>query len=197
MNYFYQLRAGGLSLVLALGFSLAGQAQSRFMTREGVTSFSASSMLEDIESRSEQTAAVLDLQTQQLAFTVPVKSFQFKRTLMQEHFNENYMETERYPKATFTGKLVALDEAALRGGGRQKVVAEGDLTIHGVTKRVQVPGTLELQNGRLLVQAAFSVAPADYQIEIPLLVRNHVAKVVAVQLALSCAAVGLQATTRP
>jgi polyisoprenoid-binding protein YceI len=167
------------------------------MTREGIISFSASSPLEDIESRSAQTAAVLDLPSRQLAFTVPVKSFQFKRSLMQEHFNENYMETERYPKATFTGQLAALDAAALQSGNPQKVVAEGDLTIHGVTKRVQVPGTLALQNGRLLVQAAFSVAPADYNIEIPLLVRNHIAKIVAVQVALNCAAAGSAATVRP
>lgn len=183
-----RLRTCGLSFLLALAATLAGHAQTRFTTREGVVSFSASSPLEDIEARSQQTAAVLDLQTQQLAFTMPVKSFQFKRTLMQEHFNENYMESDRYPKATFTGRLLAVDAAALRSGGAQKVTAEGDLTMHGVTKRVQVPGTLELQNGRLVVLAQFAVSPADYQIEIPLLVRDHIAKSVSVRVALSCEA---------
>ena len=190
------LRTGGLALLLGLSF-ITAKAQGRFMTREGVVTFSASSVLEDIDARSQQTAAVLDLATQQLAFTIPVKSFQFKRTLMQEHFNENYMESEKYPKATFTGKLAAVDLNALRNGGAQKVTAEGDLTMHGVTKRVQVPGTLELQNGRLLVRADFNVTPGDYKIEIPMLVREHIAKIVNVQVALNCEATGLQAATRP
>jgi hypothetical protein len=192
-----QLRAAGLALLLGLSLAFKAGAQSRFLTREGLTTFSASSPLEDINARSQKTAAVFDLQTQQLAFTIPVTSFQFKRTLMQEHFNENYMESERYPKATFKGKLAALDLAALRSGGPQKVTTEGDLTIHGVTRRVQVPGTLELRNGRLLVRADFEVAPADYKIEIPLLVRNHIAKVVAVRMELSCEAANLQAANRP
>ena len=177
---------GILLITGTLGLPQKSLSQGRYQTREGVVTFFSASPLEDIEARSQQTAAVLDLQTQQLAFTMPIKSFQFKRTLMQEHFNENYMESDRYPKATFAGRLLAIDAAALSSGGPQKVTAEGNLTIHGVTKQVQVPGTLELQNGRLLVLAQFAVAPADYQIEIPLLVRNHIAKSVSVRVTLSC-----------
>lgn len=192
----YSLR---LCLLLAAGLTIALQAkaQGRYLTREGSVSFFSSSPLEDIEARSQQTSALVDLQTLQLAFTIPIKSFQFKRTLMQEHFNENYMESERYPKATFTGKLTSLNMEALRAGGPQPVVADGNLTIHGVTQHVQVPGTLEFKGGRLLVMANFSVAPADYKIEIPALVRDHIAKIVAVRVAMSCDAVGLQASSHP
>ncbi|WBO83378.1 YceI family protein [Hymenobacter yonginensis] len=184
----------GPVLLLFLGLLphlAAGQA--RFQTRTGLLSFFSASPLEDIEARSQQTAAVLDLNTRQVAFSLPVKSFQFRRTLMQEHFNENYLESDRYPRATFAGRLLALDEEALRAGGARPVTAEGDLTIHGVTRHVQVPGTLELQNGRLRVLATFNVAPADYQIDIPALVRDHIAKVVQVRLDLSCEAVAATA----
>ncbi|WP_260625817.1 YceI family protein [Hymenobacter sediminicola] len=194
----HRMRASAWLLLLSLLLLAAGaRAQSRYMTREGVVTFFSSSPVEDIEARSQQTAAILDLQTRQLAFTIPVKSFQFKRTLMQEHFNENYLESDRYPKATFTGKLTAVDAEALRNGGPQKVTAEGDLTIHGVTRHVQVPGTLELQNGRLVVHATFPVAPADYKIEIPALVRDHIAKIVSVRVAMSCETAGLPAAARP
>lgn len=189
-----------LSLLVLVGLLWAAPAahgQGKYLTREGVVSFFSSSIMEDIEARSQQTSAVLDLPTQQLAFTIPIKSFQFKRTLMQEHFNENYLESDRYPKATFTGKLTALNLEALRAGGPQPVMADGNLTIHGVTQHMQVPGTLELKNGRLLVAADFSVAPADYKIEIPALVRDHIAKIVRVRVALSCDPVGLQASSKP
>ncbi|QJX46013.1 YceI family protein [Hymenobacter taeanensis] len=164
-----------------------GKAQeTRYQTRTGFISFFSSSPLEDIEARSQQTSAVLDLQTGQLAFSIPIRSFAFKRTLMQEHFNENYLESERYPKATFSGRLLEVNLPELREASKvQMVTAEGDLTIHGVTHRVQVPGTLQLQNGQLLVQAVFTVAPADYKIEIPALVRDHIAKSVQIKVRLA------------
>ncbi|WP_245326190.1 YceI family protein [Hymenobacter wooponensis] len=176
---------------LLIGWLLLGahwvQAQdTRYQTRTGVISFFSSSPLEDIEARSQQASAVLDLQTSQLAFSIPIRSFEFKRSLMQEHFNENYLESERYPKATFTGRLLEVNLPELRETSKvQTVTAEGDLTIHGVTSRVRVPGTVQLQNGQLLVQATFNVAPADYKIEIPALVRDHIAKSVQVKVRLT------------
>lgn len=159
------------------------------MTQKGTVSFFSSSILEDIEAHTEQAAALVDLQTQQIAFSIPIKSFQFKRTLMQEHFNENYMESDRFPKSTFKGKVLDLDPDALAKGQSQRVSVEGDLTIHGVTKHLTVTGALEQQKGVLMVNAYFSVAPADYGIEIPLLVRENIAKIVGVKVVLSCDAV--------
>ncbi|MBC6988120.1 YceI family protein [Hymenobacter jejuensis] len=158
----------------------------KYLTRNGVVTFYSTSIIEDIEARSDQMAALVDLQGSQLAFTLPIKSFQFKRTLMQEHFNENYMESGKYPKSSFSGRITDLDANALFKGGSQRVTVEGDLTIHGVTKHISVPGSLEMQHGALLVHAYFSVAPADYNIEIPLLVRENIAKVVGIRVALSC-----------
>ncbi len=186
-----------ISLLLVLASLAAprpGRAQGKFMTKTGRVSFFSTSIIEDIEARNLAAAAVLDLGTGQLAFAVPIKEFAFKRTLMQEHFNENYMESEKYPRATFTGRFTGrftgADAAAMGVAGSHTIQVEGDLTLHGVAHHLMVPGTLELKNGQLLAFAFFSVAPADYNIEIPLLVRENIAKIVSIRVALTCDPVG-------
>ncbi|WP_400192835.1 YceI family protein [Hymenobacter sp. B81] len=176
---------GWLVLLLLISPALA-PAQDKYLTHKGTVSFFSTSILEDIEATTTQGSALIDLSSGQLAFSIPIRSFQFKRTLMQEHFNENYMESERFPKSSFKGRTVAFDAAALRKGGSQRVTVEGDLTIHGVTRRVTASGALELQRGVLLVNAYFSVAPADYGIEIPLLVRENIAKTVGIKVSMIC-----------
>jgi polyisoprenoid-binding protein YceI len=193
------MKASSRLLFLVLWLLLRGPAsyaqETRYVTRAGTISFFSESPMEDIEAQSQQTSALLDLQTNQLAFSLPIRSFQFKRSLMQEHFNENYMESERYPKATFVGRLLKVNPVALRASSAaQSVTAEGELTIHGVTRPVRVPGTLQLQNGHLLVEATFMVAPADYQIKIPALVRDHIAKSVQVRVHLRAEPVRSTAT---
>ena len=175
-------------LVALLGWLAAAPvpAPTRFFTRSGTISFFSATPLEDIEATNQLVAAAVDVQSGQLAFTVPMPEFQFRKKLMQEHFNENYLESEKYPKSTFKGRLVDFGAAALDRPGPQPVVAEGELTIHGVTRHVRVPGTLERQGNRLLVNTKFAVAPADYNIEVPLLVRGHLAKTVDVTVVLAC-----------
>lgn len=177
-----------LLILLGLLGSLASPAlaQARYFTRTGTIRFFSATPFEDIEARNQLVGAVVDVQAGQVAFSVPMKEFKFPKTLMQTHFNESYVESEKYAAATFTGRLVDFDAATLAGAGPQAVQVEGDLTIHGVTRRVRVPGTLERQGNRLLIGARFAVAPADYHIEIPALVREHLAKSVDVTVALTC-----------
>jgi hypothetical protein len=177
-----------LGWLLLAAFS--GRAQGRYLTKTGHIDFFSGSPIEDIEANNNKVAAVLDLATGQLAFSAPIREFQFKRTLMQEHFNENYLESEKYPKATFTGRFAGADAAALGGPGPHPVQVEGDLTMHGVTRHLTVPATLELKAGQLLASATFNVAPADYNIEIPMLVRDRIAKSVRVRVSFSAAATG-------
>ena len=189
-----------LLFVFLLFSALEGaRAQTKYMTKTGRVSFFSATPIEDIEARTQQTAAILDFGTGQLAFSIPIKSFVFKRTLMQEHFNENYLESDKFPKATFTGRFVGFEAATLATAGPHAVPVAGDLTLHGVTHRVQVPATVELKDGQVLAAATFQVASADYNIEIPLLVRNNIAKVVTVRVALTCApvAAAVGATTAP
>jgi polyisoprenoid-binding protein YceI len=177
-----------LVLVALLGWLAAGPAQApaRFFTRTGTISFFSATPVEDISATNQRVAAAVDVTTGQLAFTVPMQDFQFPKKLMQTHFNENYVESEKYPKASFSGRLVGFAPAALASAGPQPAVAEGDLTIHGVKRHLRVPGTLEKQGNRLLVNAKFAIETADYNIEIPMLVRGHIAKTVDVTVALAC-----------
>ncbi|SDY90959.1 YceI family protein [Hymenobacter psychrophilus] len=176
----------GLAVLLLSGaLATPARAQGKYLTQEGAASFFSTSIIEDIEATTKQVAAVFDLHSGQLAFSIPVKSFAFKRTLMQEHFNENYLESDKYPKATFRGRIVDLDMGKLLKDG-QRVSVEGDITIHGVTRRLTVPGALAFSQGSLLVNAYFSISPADYGIEIPRLVRENIAKIVGIKVSLIC-----------
>jgi polyisoprenoid-binding protein YceI len=196
---------GRLKSLLVAGLWLGGmagpqvvQAQGKYMTRAGHVSFFSASILEDIEARNDKVAAVLDMATGQTAFSVPIHEFQFKRTLMQEHFNENYMESEKYPKATFTGQVTDAPQVLKQlASGPQNVEVEGTLTLHGVTRKMLISGTLQLRDNQLVVFAYFNIAPADFAIDIPLLVRENIAKSVSVRVTMTCDAVSPALASKP
>ena len=201
IHYINRFRCLLLALLGVLG-CLAGlpaaQAQGRYMTRAGHISFFSVSIMEDIEAHNEKVAAVVDLSSGQMAFSVPIHDFVFHRTLMQEHFNENYMESDKFPRATFTGQLLNLPLIVKQlAAGLQKVDAEGNLTLHGVTHKVQVSGTVQQRDGALVVFAYFNVAPADYAIDIPMLVREHIAKSVGIRMNIVCPAVTTEMVSQP
>ena len=158
----------------------------RYTTASGQTTFFSTAPLEDIEALNSRVAAIFDLNTGQLAFSMLMKDFQFKNSLMQEHFNENYAESEKYPRARFTGTLVTMPTEDQLRSGPQPVYVQGLLTIHNVKRKVRVPGTLQLRGNDLVVTSKFSVAPADYKIKIPALVRNNIAKSIDISVILTC-----------
>jgi polyisoprenoid-binding protein YceI len=164
----------------------AAATSQRYTTANGQTTFFSSAPIEDIEALNSQVAAIFDLSTGELAFSMLMKDFQFKNSLMQEHFNENYAESDKYPRARFTGTLLTRpDEMQLRNGPRL-VYVDGVLTIHNVKRTVRVSGTLQLRGNDLVVTSKFAIAPADYKIKIPALVRNNIAKSIDVSVILSC-----------
>ncbi|WP_400193607.1 YceI family protein [Hymenobacter sp. B81] len=177
-----------LLIALAAGLLLVLPAVAqKYAARAGTVTFFSSAPLEDISARNTQVAASIDLGTQQLAFVVPMKEFVFANGLMQQHFNENYVESDKYPRATFSGRLLDWPAAGLPASGAVPVQVEGELTIRGVKRRIRVPGTLERQGAQLVATTRFDVAPADYHIEIPALVREHIAKSVTVRVQAVCA----------
>ncbi len=147
-------------------------------------SFFSEAPLENIEAHNKQTTSLFDVATGEIAFVVPIKGFQFKKSLMQEHFNENYMESDKYPNGTFKGKVSGYDPEK---SGKQTAVAEGDLTIHGVTRKVRIEGTLQLQPGKATLNATFPVKLADHDIDIPQVVFYNIAEVVEVTVQLEYA----------
>jgi polyisoprenoid-binding protein YceI len=152
--------------LLALTTSAFSQ---QYLTREATLSFDAGSPLEDIYAVSESASAVYDAATGKLGVQVLMTSFQFKRALMQEHFNENYAESEKFPKAQFTG--------VFQGGE-----AIGQLTIHGQTKDIAVPCEILEADGSLILNAEFPVNIEEFGIAIPGAVADKIAKDAKVQV---------------
>jgi polyisoprenoid-binding protein YceI len=111
-----------------------------------------------------------------------IKGFEFKRALMQEHFNENYLESDKIPKAGFKGKITNLASVDFTKDGIYPVEVSGDLTIHGVTKKITAKGTIEIKGKVVTVKSKFEVVPKDYNIQIPSLVENKIAKEVDVNI---------------
>lgn len=156
--------------------SIQGLFAQRYMTKNGKISFFSEAPLENIEAHNNQVNCALDTQTGDLVFKVLMKSFQFEKALMQEHFNENYVESDKYPNATFQGKVVNLDEIDFTNNGNYPADIEGNLTIHGVTKTIREKGTFEIMDGKIKGTSKFTVLLADYDISIPAPVVDNIAK---------------------
>jgi len=150
----------------------------KYITRTGYIRFFSTTSVEDIEAKNYQFTSILDAATGELVFKGLMKSFQFPKALMQEHFNEKYVESDKYPNAEFKGKIKDFKSEILKVGKVVEVMVEGDLTMHGVTKKVSEKGTVELKaDGKVVAKSQFKVKPEDYSIKIPSLVRNSIAEV--------------------
>lgn len=155
-----------------------------FITRTGFISFYSHTSLEDIKAENNQVYAVIDATKKNIAFMLLMKSFAFERELMQEHFNENYAETDKFPKASFNGTYTG--NVDLTKNGTYSIVVSGALTIHGVTKNVQATATLEVNGSVLSGNAHFQVKPEDYNIIIPSLVRDKIAPMMDINVKINC-----------
>ncbi len=150
----------------------------KYMTRTAKISFDATAQgsPEDIMAVNNEVANILDAKTGDLVFQAPVKSFKFERALMQEHFNENYMESDKYPKAEFKGVVTTISTVNFTTDGSYDVKVSGKLTIHGVTNDVSVPGTVAVSGSSVTLKAKFNVKLADYKIAVPGVVADKVGK---------------------
>jgi polyisoprenoid-binding protein YceI len=152
----------------------------KIMTRTGKVSFFSSTPIENIEAFNNEAAAAYDASKGDLVFQMAIKGFKFDKQLMQEHFNESYMESDKFPKASFVGKIADYNKVDLKKNGSYKVVANGTMTIHGVTKNVSIPGTIDVKDGAATFKTTFNVATSDYNIKIPSVAEGKIAKSIAV-----------------
>lgn len=160
-------------LLVLLAAALPLQAQ-QFITQEGKAHFVSEAPLELIEAQSEELRGALDVSANTFAFAIPVQSFKgFNSPLQQEHFNENYMESKRFPRAIFKGKIV--DDVDLRRPGTYQVRAKGLLQIHGVEQERIIPVTIVVALEQIQATASFNVLLADHNISIPKLVYQKIA----------------------
>lgn len=154
----------------------------KYKATKGFVSFFSTTPVEDIKAVNNAVGSLLNTETGDLVFSINISDFQFEQSLMKEHFNEKYMETEKYPKARFVGKLSALrNDVAIA----QEVKATGKMTMHGVTRDIEVTGTLQKTGDAWVMKAKFPVRLKDYQIEIPKLLWEKIAEVVDVTVDLS------------
>lgn len=152
--------------------------QDKYFTKSGKIAFHSKAPLENIEANNKSATCVMDIKTGNLQFAVLMKGFEFEKALMQEHFNENYIESHKYPKADFKGVVVNNAEINYTKDGTYTAKVKGKLTIHGETKEVETEGTINVKAGKLETTANFNVELSDYKIEIPKLVKDNISKIV-------------------
>ena len=170
-----------MTAAFVLPFALS--AQERWSTRSGNVSFFSSTPMENIEAKNNKLSSVYDATTGEIVFVALIKSFEFEKALMQEHFNENYMESTTFPKASFKGKLEGLKAGDLRKAGSYTVTVVGELTMHGVTKPVSTTGTFTVApTGQVSASCDFNAKPADYGIKIPGMVKDNIAEEIKIQV---------------
>lgn len=139
----------------------------KFMTRTAVIRFFSEAPLENIEAVNRQVLAIYDDTRKELAFRVTMKAFEFEKAAMQEHFNRDYVHSDKYPQSTFEGRIVDPSSFQLSSGQPVKVKVSGNLTLHGVTKAVTEWGTVGFEDGKVKLQAEFTLLLSDYNIKVP------------------------------
>lgn len=165
--------------LFALSFCFTSYSQI-YISKDGTTKFTSEAPLELIKAQSGKTTGVVDFGTKNVAFSVEIKTFNgFNSELQKEHFLENYMETEKYPKAIFKGKLI--DDVDLTKPGTYSVRAKGTFNIHGVEKEKIIKVKLVIKDGQVDAESEFEVPLNDHDIKVPKIVNQKIASVIMVQ----------------
>ena len=168
-------------LVMGIVISQAASSQTYF-TRTGLTEFKASvKAFEPVEAKNNSTTVILKAQTGDLAAQLFINAFQFRVALMQEHFNENYMASNEFPKAIFRGKFKDFDLASIIE--KKEYDLSGSLTIKGVEKNMNTKAVVEKEGDRIILSATFSVTPKEFGIKIPAIVKDKIADIINIIIA--------------
>jgi polyisoprenoid-binding protein YceI len=154
------------------------QAQDKYFTKTGKINFDATAPAspENITAVNKSVTVVMDIKTGAIQFAVLMKGFEFERALMQEHFNENYVESGTFPKAEFKGTIQNNQQVDYSKDGSYNVKVKGMLTMHGETREVEANGIVKVSGGKIYITSAFNVLLADYKITVPKLVEDKVGK---------------------
>ncbi len=165
------------NLVFLISFiSLNIFSQSKYITKTGVVNFEASvPSFEEVSAKNNATTAILNTDNGEFAALVLVKGFRFKNALMEEHFNENYAESDKFPKATFKGIILDLNLGLL--GSKTNLIMKGELSFHGKIKSLNnIPITLTKENGIIKMTGKLTVKTSDFDIKIPKIVKTKVSE---------------------
>jgi polyisoprenoid-binding protein YceI len=160
-----------ISLFLVCYFPAINAQQ--YLTKEAEISFFSKAPIEDISAKNNKVSGVYDAETKQLVFQLNISDFIFPKSLMQEHFNENYLESDKFPKASFLGDVDDINE---------ELIATGILKIHGESNEVEVKGSLVKRNDSVMISATFTIQLKDYDIKIPKIVMYNIAEEIEVTI---------------
>lgn len=176
---------GAKKTIVTIGFVFITTvlfAQDKYFTKSGSIRFVSKGSIETIKADHRSITCVLDSKTGNIQFAVLMKGFEFKKALMQEHFNENYVESDKYPKAEFSGQIANNSEINYTKDGTYNAHVKGKLTLHGQTKDVDADGKITVQHGKLLTNSDFTIQMSDYNISIPKLVKENMSNVVSISV---------------
>ena len=165
-----------ICMILLVWISAFQTSQDIYVCKNAKITLFSTAPIEDIEATSTKGASVFNASTGELAFSVQIRSFQFPKSLMQDHFNSEYMDSDKYPQATFKGKLK--EHVDVSKDGSMPVTAVGDLTVHGVTKPRTIPGVLTVKGGVISMTSEFMVKCVDHDISIPRIVFHNIAETI-------------------
>jgi polyisoprenoid-binding protein YceI len=174
------MKRTSILVALVFLFSLAINAQGKFYTKTGKISFYSKTAVENIEAVNKSAVTLLDSKTGDLQFAALMKGFEFKKALMQEDFNRDYVESDKFPRAEFKGQITNNSEINYTTDGNYTAKAKGKLTIHGETKDIEVTGTITVKDGKIQVKSVFNVQYADYKITIRQLYKDNIASTIKV-----------------
>lgn len=169
-------------LFLFVSIMASNSYAQKYFTKDGQITFLSNAPMEDISAINKKGTCVIDIQTGNIEWAVLINAFKFEKALMEEHFNENYMESTKFPKATFKGTLNNIEEVDFSKDGSYKTGVKGNLEIRGIQKEVSPEVIFNIEDGKINGVCEFKILVADYDIEIPKLVRENIAKEVMVSI---------------
>lgn len=169
-----------ISVILLAWLSIAQAGQGTYVCKNAHINLFSSAPIEDIEANSNEAVSVYNAATGELDFSLPIRSLHFPKSLMEEHFNENYMESDKYPKATFKGKVQSPPD--LSKDGTYPVSVAGELSVHGVTQNRTINGAIKVANGVVSMTSEFMVKCADHHIDIPQIVFHNIAESIRIRV---------------
>lgn len=167
-------------IVFCSAFSV--YAQDMFTVSKGEVTFFSDAPIEDITADNKQPGSMINMVTHEIAVIIPVRNFTFEKDLMKEHFNEKYMESDKFPMASFKGKIA--DDVDLSKDGEYPATAKGKLTIHGIEQEVTLIGRIKRSGTSLILLSDFKVALKDYNITVPKLLFENIAETIEVHVSL-------------
>lgn len=168
-------------MILLAWMSINQAGQDIYTCKNAKINLYSSAPIEDIEANATTAVSVYNASTGDLAFSVPIRAFHFPKALMEEHFNENYMESDKFPKASFKGKVQ--EHPDLSKDGSYPVTVVGDFEVHGVKQTRTITGNLKMNNGVLTMTSEFMVKCVDHHIDIPAIVFHHIAENIRIRVA--------------